>query len=147
MVLKVFRSVWFVSVLTALAALLYVYAGLPEEVIIQEEAGERILLLSREVLFYVVLAFLALVNVLVYIIAKLFKHDESFRAWFHGLIITLNVFFMVALFLINVYNSNERFDYNRIGFVIYGSVGLVVVWAVAWPFYNLFRKFSAKQIV
>src|SRR4051812_2903329 len=47
MVLKIFKAVWFLSVLAVLANLLYVYAGLPEQVLIQDESTGR-LLVNRE---------------------------------------------------------------------------------------------------
>jgi hypothetical protein len=139
MSLKVFRSFWFVSLLAVLGVLLWVYASLPEEVVVQEE-GSSYIKLSKEVLFYAVLAIIAIMNVLVYVMSSMFKKDLNFRAWFHGLIMTLNIFFIVALMALNTYNSNEKFDFTRIGFMIYGSVGLVVCWAVAWPTYSIFRK-------
>lgn len=146
MMLKVFKSIWFLSLLAVLAVLLYVYASLPEQVMIQEEAT-GIVYLSREAFFYAVTGLVALVNVLVYIIAKMFRKQETFRAWFHGLIVTLNIFFIIGLSFINVFNSNERFDYGRIGFVIYGSVALIIAWAAAWPFYSLYRKISTKPTI
>jgi hypothetical protein len=49
--------------------------------------------------------------------------------------------------LIGTYNSAEKFDYNRIGFAIYGSVILVIIWAVSWPLYRIFRGLFTKQAV
>ena len=51
MFLKLMRGVWFVSILGALAALLLVYASLPEEVIFLQE-GADFLQLSREACFW-----------------------------------------------------------------------------------------------
>jgi uncharacterized membrane protein len=146
MILKIFKSLWFLSMLALLAALLYIYASLPESVVVQED-GPAMVTLSRDSFFYIVLAFIILVNVLVYVVKKFFLREESLRAWFHGLIITINIFFMVALFLINSYNSGERFDYSGIGFVVYGSVALVIGWAAAWPIYQLFKRLSPKSSV
>jgi hypothetical protein len=146
MVLKIFKGIWFLSVLVVLANLLYVYASLPESVVIQEESNGAILA-NREFLFYVLTLLLMIVNVMVYIIAKMFPENEDFRSWFHGLIITMNIFFVFAMNLVQVYNSSENFDYSRIGFIIYGSVILVVLWAVSWPLYAIYRKIFAKQAV
>lgn len=146
MILKIFKSLWFLSLLALLAALLYVYAALPESVVVQED-GPAIVTLSRDMFFYIVLAFIILINVLVYAVKRFFLRDESLRAWFHGLIITINIFFIVGLFLISSYNSGERFRFESIGFVIYGSVGLVLAWAAAWPVYQIFRRSSSKSHV
>jgi hypothetical protein len=146
MVLKIFKALWFLSVLVVLANLLYVYASLPESVVIQEESTGAIIA-NREFLFYVLTALLLVVNVMVYIIGKMFESNEDFRSWFYGLIITMNIFFVFAMNLIQVYNSSENFDYSRIGFIIYGSVGLVVLWAVSWPVYVIYRKLFVKHEV
>lgn len=140
MMFKIFRAVWFFSLIGVLCALLYVYADLPESVIVQQE-GIQTVLIARDVFFYIVLGLLTIINALVYVIGSLYKHDLSFKAWFYGLIITLNLFIVVGLFLVNVYNSDERFDFSRIGFVIYGSVGLMVLWAISWP---IVKKIAAK---
>lgn len=142
--LKIFKAFWFLSMLVLFANLLYVYASLPEKVVIQDENGE-FASLGREIFFYIVTFLIALVNVLVYIVSFVFKKDVDFRAWFHGLIICPNIFFAISLNFIALFNSGERFDYGEIDFVIYGSIGLLAIWAIGWPFYLIYRKFSPKQ--
>jgi cytochrome c biogenesis factor len=146
MVLKVFKAVWFLSVVIVLADLLWVYASLPERVIVQETTQGRIEV-DRNGFFYIVMTILALCNALVYATPKLFRDQEDFRTWFYGLIISLNIFFVVGMSLINLYNSAEHFDYPRIGFIIYGSVLLVIGWAMSWPVYKIFKGTTAKQVV
>jgi hypothetical protein len=146
MVLKVFRAVWFVSVLVLFASLLYHYAGWPESLVIQE-GQESQFAMDKEILFYTLVVTIALINVLVYLVSKVYKANLDLRAWFHGLITTINLFFVIALSLIATYNSNDVFDFSQIGFVIYGSVILVGLWALAWPVYLLFQKFFVKQAV
>ncbi len=128
-----------------LALFLYVYASLPEEVLIRET--ENKVFLSREAVFYLFLAAIVLVNGLVFIVSRLFTDRENFLSWFCGLIICFNFFFVIVLNFINLVNSGEKFNYDRIGYVIYGSVGLFVLWAVVWPVYSLFRKFLSKEAV
>jgi hypothetical protein len=146
MLLKMFRVGWFLSFLVLFATLLYNYAGWQEQLIVQEESNEPVSM-SREALFYILVAVFAIVNVLVYLVGKVYAEQHGLRAWFHGLVITINIFFIVAMNLVGLYNSAEKFDYSRIGFIIYGSIGLVVCWAVAWPIYLLFNKFFLKQAV
>jgi hypothetical protein len=146
MVLKVFKAVWFLSVVIVLADLLFVYASLPDRVIVQETIQGRIEV-DRSIFFYTVMIILALFNALTYATAKLFRDQEEFRTWFYGLIISLNIFFVVGMSLINLYNSSEHFDYSRIGFIIYGSVLLVIGWAMGWPVYKIFKGTTAKQVV
>ncbi|MFZ6011026.1 MAG: hypothetical protein ACOYXT_11835 [Bacteroidota bacterium] len=146
MALKLLRSIWVFSVLTVLAGLLYVYAGLPEVVVVQEDGSGQISI-DREAFFYVFLGIAVIVNVLVYVVAKFFAKEEEFRAWFHGLIVTVNVFLIIALNLVSLYNSTEKFRYESIGFILYGSIILMIVWAATWPIYSFFRKNTAKQQV
>ncbi len=146
MVLKLFKAVWFFSLLAVLGAFLYMYASLPETVILVE--SDNVVSTSREVLFYVVVALLAIINTVVFILSKLHGgREEDFLSWFFGLIITLNFFFIIALSYVSLYNSSEKFDYSRIGWVIYGSVGLMILWALGWPIYSVLRNFSNKQSV
>jgi hypothetical protein len=146
MLLKVFRVIWFVSVLALFATLLFNYAGWAEELIIQQD-GSKNVTISKEVLFYLLVAIFAFVNVLVYVTSKIFQRNIPFRTWFHGLITTINIFFVIALSLIGLYNSFEAFDYERIGFIIYGSVALILVWALTWPVYLMIQKISLKEPV
>ncbi len=123
---------------------MYVYAGLPEQVSVAEEGGATAYVMNKEALFYAALAFIAILNLLVYLFSKSLTPDEGFRAWLHGLVITLNIFFVVAFSFIGLYNSAEVFDFSRIGAIIYGSVVLVIVWSVAWPVYALGKRLFAK---
>lgn len=146
MMVKLAKVVWFLSLLGALAALLLIYASLPEQVVVQQRES-KLISLPRDTVFYLGLAFMTIANVFVYAVAKAYRKNEPFRVWFYIFTVTLNIFFIVALNLLNLFNSAERFDYQRINFVIYGSVVLVVIWALTWPFYTLYRKISHKQTV
>jgi hypothetical protein len=138
------ESIWFFSLLAVLGGFIYIYASLQEDIIIQE--SDTVVSISRELFFYLTLAILSLVNVLVFIFSKLYKKEkEEFLGWFYGQLTCLNIFFIIALSYVKLYNSNEKFDYDRIGFIIYGSVGLIVIWALVWPVYSLSRKFLNKS--
>lgn len=144
MILKVFKAVWFLSLLGVLANLMYVYAGLPELVSVAEEGGATTYVMEKETVFYAALAFILVMNLLVYLFSKSIAPSESFRTWLHGLVITINIFFVVGFSFISLYNSAERFDFARIGPIIYGSVILVMVWTIAWPVYLVGRKIFIK---
>lgn len=142
MILKVFRGVWFLSLMAAMANLMYVYAGLPEQVVVQEE-GINTTAISKETVFYVWLAVLGIVNVLVYVFGKKLVPSEALRTWFTGLIICLNLFFIIAFSFIGLYNSSESFDFSRAGIVLYISLGLVGAWIVGGAIYGLVKRFSS----
>ncbi|MGC3946589.1 MAG: hypothetical protein QM762_19035 [Chryseolinea sp.] len=139
MVLKLFKAVWFLSMLVTLAILLFNYAGLPETVVVQEE-GASVFRVSRDVYFYSMTALIALVNVMVFPISKVFVKRPEFRTWFYGLVIALNFFFIVSMNFVGLFNSGEKFDYNQIRYIVYFSVGLFVAWTISWPIYLVFRR-------
>jgi hypothetical protein len=144
MILKVFKAVWFLSLLGVLANLMYVYAGLPEQVSVAEQEGATSYVMDKEALFYSALAFIGILNLLVFLFSKSITPSESFRTWLHGLVITLNIFFVVGFSFIGLYNSAEHFDYSRIGPILYGSVILIALWAIAWPIYSIGKRVFAK---
>ena len=139
MVLKLLKAIWFLSMLVTLGALLYVYAGLPQEVLVQDDTEARVAI-SNELFFYLAMTLIAISNALVFVMAKVFKSNEDLRAWFFGLIIALNIFFIIGMNFISLYNSEEKFDYDRIAVIIYGSLGLIILWTVAWPVYAIFKR-------
>jgi hypothetical protein len=144
MALKILKVIWFCSFLVVLGSFMYVYAGLPEKVVVNEQT--EAVILSRDTLFYTVLAVIAIANALVFVVSRIFpQQDENFKAWFYGLIACANLFFVVGLNFISLYNSNEKYDFERLGPIIYGSIGLVIVWAAAWPVYRIAQKIVAKQ--
>jgi hypothetical protein len=135
---------WFLSVLVVLANLLFVYASLPETVIVQED--ERVSI-SKEWLFYLFMFSIVLINLLVYLFKLMVHEEESLRSWFHGLIITINIFLIISLQALNVYNSSEIFDHSRVTFFLTGSLSLILFWTALWPLYLVFQKFFVKQAV
>ena len=146
MIVKVFKGVWFLSLMATMAAFLFVYASLPESIVVQE--GEVAQSISRNGLFYATLALLGVFNALVFIVTRLYADsNEYLKAWFYGLVVFLNVFFVVALQFLNLYNSQEKFNYDSIGYIIYGSIAVVVLWSSLWPLYFIIQKISNKSIV
>jgi len=146
MVLKIFKAIWFLSMVVTLANLLYVYAGLPEIVIINDQ-GASLVSVSRDGFFYTITAVIAFVNALVYAVSYVFKKEVDFRTWFHGFVVTVNIFFIISLHFVSLFNSGEKFDYSQIDFIIYGSIALFVVWAIGWPLYSIYKNFNSKQLV
>ncbi len=143
MVLKITKAVWFFSMLVCLGVLLYIYASLGEIVTLLD--GEAPWTITRDAFFYVVMSSIAIMNVMAFVINKLYSADaEEFKSWFYGLIVTLNIFFVIGLSFVSLINSGEKFDYERIGVVIYGSVLLIVLWTLAWPAYSFSRRFFIK---
>ncbi len=146
MILKIIKAVWFLSLMGLMAIFMYIYASLPQQVVIQE--GAEMVTLSRDAVFYLTLGVVSLINVLVFVFSKLYGNsNEPFSVWFFGQIILLNFFFCTVLGYFNVLNSGEDFAFENLGVVIYGSIVLIIIWAIGWPVYALSRKILTKQAV
>lgn len=144
MILKIFRVVWFFSIVAVLGFFLYTYAALPDPLVILD--NEEQITIGKEVWFYSILALVAIFNMFVFVLRSLARKSEGegFVSWFYGLVICLNLFIIVAVSYISLFNGGERYDYQRLGFIIYGSIGLMIAWAIAWPVYLIFAK---KRVV
>lgn len=138
MVLKVVKAVWFISLLVVTAVLLFVYAGLPEAV----NLGNGIQT-QRSVFFYGVLALLGMLNALAFVTRNLFRLQAAVQTWYFGMLTFLHLFLVVALVFFNQTNGLERFDYSRMGFLINGSLALLLVWAAGYPVF----RFAQKKMV
>lgn len=143
-VLRIFRAVWFISMVAVVAVLLYGYASLQEEVGVYEN-GTEIMRISRDTFFYIALGLLAVINVLVYLVASVSKQNTEFRTWFYGLIITFNLFFIIGIAFVSLYNSGEGYDYTRLETIIYGSIALFSIWTVGWPLYIGYKRFLGRS--
>jgi hypothetical protein len=143
MALKVFKALWFLSLLIFLGVFMYNYAAMPEILTVLESATP--FSLSRDALFYGVLAVAAIFNLFVFVINKLFAAQRDFRAWFYGLIISLNIFLITGVNFVALYNSSEKFDYQSIGPIVYGSIVLVLGWSISWPFYLIVKKIASRS--
>ncbi len=145
MVINIFKGIWFFSLIGLLFVFFYVYASLPEKIVIYGDSEQVII--SKELLFYSSIAWIAIWNVLVYLVPAIVKPTEKFMWWLLGLIICLNLFFVITISFVNVFNSNERYDYENIGYVIYGILSLLIGWVVSWPIYLFSQKIIRKQAV
>jgi hypothetical protein len=143
LLLRILKVIWFFSLLATSGVLFYVYASLPETVsLIEGTEGASI---SREYFFYLALGLLAVFNFMVFILRRLYTVEEPWNvvAWFYGLVVFLNLFVLVSLSFTSLINSGERFDYPRIGVIIYGTLLLLAGWSVAWPISLVFRRIRA----
>lgn len=146
MIPKIFKAVWFLSLIGFMVIFLYVYASLPENVVFSDATDA--VAASRDLVFYLSVAVVAVVNALVFVVSKLYKRsDGTFSSWFYGQIILLNLFFCTVVGFVFLLNSGEKFSYDRLGIVIYGSIGLIILWSVALPIYQISRRLSNKQAI
>ncbi len=146
MIARIAKGIWLVSMMGSVAVLLYAYASLPEVIQLREggEAGA----VSRNTFFYAALGLLAVLNMMVFLVNQFMaRNDEFFQAWFYGLVVFFNLFTVVSLQFFNLYNSAEKFNYDNIGYIIYGSVVLMLAWVVVWPISLVIKHIRPKQTV
>ncbi len=143
MILKIFKGVWFFSLLTLLVVFFYVYAGLPAEVAFSESTSN--LSISLNGFFYATILLFAVINVLVFVVNKLLSNgDQGFSSWFYGLVATFNFFFLTSLGFIHIFNGGDRYDFSNMGPAIYGSLILLFLWMMSWPVFLLYRKIISR---
>ncbi len=143
---KIIKAFWFITLLSTLATLLYTYAAIPMgSDLVLFDGGTSI---SREMLFNISLAIITIGNFSLYSIARKYRKSEMPVAeflvgWLMSFASVLNFFFMSSLTFIQVINSGENFDYTNFGYYIYITLGLVIGWVVAGPFFILNLKNKA----
>jgi hypothetical protein len=143
MILKIFKGVWFFSLLALFGLFFYMYAGLPVEVVFSEPKGT--FTISRDGFFYSSMVLFAIINTLVFVVNKVLSNgDQGFSAWFYGLISTINFFFLTSLGFIHVLNGGDRYNYSQMGPAVYGSLILICGWMLFWPIYLLYKKILSK---
>ncbi len=142
MTVKIFKGVWFFSMLGLLAMFFYVYAGLPETVMLWDFPEQ--VTLSRNALFYSLILAIALLNATVYLARQVADKESGFTAWFYGMIASVNIFFIAVIGFVHVFNGGERYDYSRMSPAIYGSLILICAWLISWPVIKISQKISAK---
>ncbi len=97
-------------------------------------------------LFYSCLGLAGLFNALVFIITRM-KFSTPFATWYYGLVISFHAFFISMFIFITIFNSFEKYDYTKVGPTLYGSMGLLLIWIIAWPVYYLINRFVAQPKV
>ncbi|MCW5912837.1 MAG: hypothetical protein KIT62_17330 [Cyclobacteriaceae bacterium] len=142
MALKIFKGVWFFSVLAVLGMFFYVYAGLPELVTLWDRPDQ--ITISKNGLFYLTILAIAILNATVYLVRQVADKESGFIAWFYGMIVTVNVFVIAVFGFIHVFNGGDRYDYSRMAPAIYGSLVLISVWLISWPVIRIFQKTLSK---
>ncbi len=136
MIGRFIKALWFFSLLACLANLLYVYAGLSQQVLYGAETQGW--LSDKENFFYVALALLTISNFSLYALSKNMKYkNEVLNSllinWQLSFAIVLNLFYVVGLNFIFLFNSGEKFNYDSFGYLVFLALGLILVWLVALP--------------
>ena len=140
-VAKVLKLIWLVSFIGVSVALFYVYSGLPDMVAYSGDEATSFEYIDKELFFYFFLGVIAIINVLLYAISgkRLIRSNSSQKisrvtSWKFGLGVVVNLFLVISMIFISIFNSGEKFDYSNFGYLVYFSLALVVLWIVSLPF-------------
>ena len=134
---RLIKFLWFVTLVTALGSLLYTYAAMGEQL---EFGTYRF---SREVYFYGALFVLVIFNFTFYTLSRnLGYSDQKLRQalvnWQLSFAAVLNLFFISSVFFIMLVHGGEDFNYDNFGYLLYVSLGLILLWILMLP--ALFSK-------
>lgn len=138
MTLRVTNALRIISIIVLGFVFFIAYAGLPEQVLVLlNKGGNPTQYIGKNYFFYGTLALLIITNLLFYVLGYILRKSVSNQAQTSGkfifsLSIIINVFFSVALTFLAILNGQENFDYDSFAPFIYLSIGLFVVWLVAF---------------
>ncbi|QSE96657.1 hypothetical protein [Fulvivirga lutea] len=143
---RLIKALWFTTLVSASAFLLFVYAGFREDQLIfvnNELEG-----LDRETFFFLALTIITVSNFTFYILSwRLRKQDnrmaEFIKGWLMGLASALNFFLIVVLSFLQIFNGGENFNYQSIGYLIFVSLGAVIICAMTLPIFLVKEKISS----
>lgn len=133
--------IWLVSFVGATVVLFYVYSSLPDMVAYSGDEVTSFEYIDRELFFYFFLIVLALLNILLYSISarKWIRSSSTQKinrltSWKFGLGVVVNIFLVISMVFVSIFNSGEKFDYSNFGYLVYFSLALVILWVISLPF-------------
>lgn len=132
---KVLKVVWIISMLAVLATLFYTYAGLSENMTL----GLLEASLNKDWFFYFSLLLLAVFNATAFVLPR-FLALERLIGWYYGLLSTLHLFLLSVFIFVYIINSQEKYDYTRLGPMVYGAFLLFMAWLLAFFFIRKDRQ-------
>jgi hypothetical protein len=135
------RIIRTLSLLGGLATLMFVYADVPQMVIVYKQA-DLVYRIAKDVLFYVALATMVVPHFIVGQIARMLSKMNfapQVSNWFALFTVVTNIFFIVSLYFVNILNSLEKFDFNYFGYLTVLGLLLVLGW-IGVMLYLLFKN-------
>ncbi|MEQ8925254.1 MAG: hypothetical protein RLO81_05535 [Fulvivirga sp.] len=143
---RLIKALWFTTLLAVSAFLLFVYAGFREDqLIFINNTFEG---LDRETFFFLALTLITVSNFTFYILSwRLRKQDnkmtEFIKGWLMGMAAALNFFLIVVLSFLQIFNGGENFNYQSIGYLIFVSLGAVIISVLSLPVFLVKEKISS----
>lgn len=145
MTARFFSALGGITTIFSFIVLLFSYANYPEDVLVYvDSVGEPLAYISKNILFYISLAFIVLINVTLIGLRRILKNQvaemELTQAGLGITQIFFNLFFASSVYFISILNSRENFNYSNFGYLIYVSGILLLLAALITVFVRLVLK-------
>jgi hypothetical protein len=145
MTARFFSALGGITTIFSLIVLLISYANYPDDVLVYvDSVGEPLTYLSKNILFYMSLSFIVLINITIIGLRRILKNqDEEMELTQVGLgIIQIfsNLFLASSVYFISILNSGENFNYSNFGYLIYASGILLSLSVLTTVFVRLVLK-------
>ncbi len=155
---NVFSWIRVLSMLFFLAALLFVYAYLPERVsLYSDQLGTPVYHVERGSFFYYVFGFFLLTNLMFFVFSKTLERirvtsgsgvfpSELFKdktmTWLEVLVSLINVFFVTSVAFIGVYNNPQTLKWASFSYLVYIGIFLIFVGILSFTYVLRFRRYQ-----
>ena len=146
MAVRFFSALGLLSMIIAFLIFLVSYASFPDDVLVYiNSLGEPQSYFSKDTLFYILVAFLIIVNAtFIGLKSILNRNSLSLEMTEAGVFISqifFNLFFASSVYFINILNSRENFNYSNFGYLIYVT-GILLFAAIV---YTVFTRYVLKK--
>lgn len=146
MAVRFFSALGWISAILAFITFFIAYASYPDEVLVYiNNLGEPVQYLSKDLLFYLLLAFIIVMNAMLRVLRGMLERSsgntELSRSGIGITQIFFNLFFATSIYFISILNSRENFNYSNFGYLIYVSGGLLSLAIL----FTLFSRFVVKK--
>ena len=132
MAVRFISALAWIFFIIAFLVVLVSYANFPNDVLLSVDAtGEPIAYLSKDILFYLVIAFLIVFNMALRLLKKMLaKGSGDQELTMLGVSLSqlfTNMFLATSIYFINILNSRENFNFSNFGYLIYVTGTLLLV--------------------
>jgi len=152
---KAIKFCYLVSVPLFLVTLSYYYALLPGTVGVYFDASGLVSYsVLKGVFFYACIGVFVLTNGIIFLYRRMIKAHvnldhidfsqmnrvEINYHWFNGFSLMLNVFYILSILFIGLYNSREKFDINNYAALVYIGPIIIVSWILWFIYLQITKK-------
>lgn len=139
---RLLKFISFLSFAIVVFVLFWVYAGLPDMVAYAGDNFSNFEYLDKDFFFNFYMIIIGVFNITIYFLALRFakrkniskRKGNKLAGWFYGLSFVINLFLIFSMMFLSILNSGEKFDYSNFGYLVYFTLGMVILWILSLPF-------------